>query len=157
MLDRLATTVHDSRRTHDERTLTAHLGDLATPCAHPGPCARTCQPGRAMGPTACTVAQNGLPAHHGDPRWFNRAAVTPCPPRCPRRRHRELGDRRLAATIAHAMHMPSPNRARRASRALVISQFPVWLGSAESRERRAPPIRVTVCAGPVGTSLAARS
>jgi hypothetical protein len=30
MLDRLATTVHDSR-THDKRTLTVHLGDPATP------------------------------------------------------------------------------------------------------------------------------
>ena len=53
------------------------------PSAHPGPYARTCQPGRAMRLTACTVAQNGVPAHQARPRWFRRAAVAPCLPGAP--------------------------------------------------------------------------
>jgi len=36
------------------------------------PCARTCQPGRAMALTACTMAQNGRLAHHAHRRRMHR-------------------------------------------------------------------------------------
>jgi hypothetical protein len=82
MLDRLATTVHDFRAPTTNAPSRCTWAAWA-PQRTPGPCARTCQPGRAMGLTACTVVQNGLPAHHAHPRWFRRAAVAhacPMPP-----------------------------------------------------------------------------
>jgi len=50
------------------------------------PCARTCQPGRAMALTACTMAQNGRLAHHAHRRRFRRAAATRSWPGPPARR-----------------------------------------------------------------------
>ena len=70
-----------------------------------------------------------------------------------------LGPPAWQGAIANARHMPPPTAsgASGASGAFVIGPLPVWPGSAERRERRAPPTRVTVWARPVGTSLAVRS
>lgn len=82
------------------------------------------------GPAALTNGRERAPVNSGPPGWQGRS---------------------LTLCTCHRQTAPGT------SQALVINQLPVWRGSAERRERRAPPTRVTVCARPAGTSLAVRS